>query len=299
MNLKKILKLLLGPKIPQKIWGKFLSLFSFEQWTLLVREKEKNSPPSWHHFKKLIPPKNCFWADPFPLFYNGNQYIFYEVFPFSTERGHISCITLDKQNNILNNQIVLQRPYHLSYPFIFTYKNELYMLPETHENKTIEIYRCKSFPDQWEFDRILINNITAVDATLFEHQGKWWMFVNIIENGGNSHDTLNLYYAESPLSTNWTPHPKNPIQKGLAFARPAGRIITRDNVIIRPSQDCSTRYGYAINFNKITALSETEYEEVIIEKFCPPTNSLTILSTHTWNESGDLEVIDAEFRRIK
>jgi hypothetical protein len=75
-------------------------------------------------------------------------------------------------------------------------------------------------------------------------------------------------------------------------SRPAGRIFQQDGGWIRPSQDCSIRYGYAINFNRINALTETDYSEVRAWSLKPPSGR-NIIGTHTWNELGGVIAIDA------
>lgn len=275
-----------------KIFRKIIKLFWFEQWILLVAKKSPQTKPNWQDFKPILPPHGRFWADPFLWQKDGTTYIFYEELFLSDFRGYIACMTLDEKLDIKSNIPVLKRPYHLSYPFIFEYENQLYMLPESKENKQIELYRCKNFPNQWELDRVLIPNIKAVDTTLLNHNGKWWLFANVEEEGGSSWDSLHLFYANSPLSTAWKPHPQNPIIQNLENARPAGRIFIRDGQLIRPAQNCSVRYGYATNFNRITKLSESAYEEVCEASFEPKKFS-KYYATHTWNELANLRVIDA------
>lgn len=295
--IKKLFSYLKKPKLLQRLWKKLLLIFFFEQWSLLVSNNNDDMPTTWADFKLLSPPKDRFWADPFPWQANDEDFIFYEELPFNTMKGHISCIKLGKTLEILSNEIVLDRPYHLSYPFLFEYDNQLYMLPETRHNHQIEIYRCEHFPNKWEKAGTLIAGIDAVDATLLEFNDRWWLFTNVIKAGGNAYDSLYLYHAKSPLSDNWVPHPLNPIVRNIQRARPAGRIFKKGNDLIRPSQDCSSRYGYAINFNRIEELSDKSYREIHLKTFIPPDDNRKILATHTWNNSGSLKVIDAEYWR--
>jgi hypothetical protein len=214
----------------------------------------------------------------------------------ATHRGHIACLELDDQLKIKSKTIVLKRPYHLSYPFLFNYDGQLYMMPETKSNHAIELYRCVQFPDQWEYAKPLMQNVDAVDATLFHKDDLWWLFVNIQEKGGSSWDTLHLFYSDSPLSDHWTPHPRNPIVKDVHTARPAGYILNINGKLIRPSQDCSVRYGYATNFNHITVLTKSDYAEKREQTFTPPMDE-NILGTHTWNEAVGLQIIDVNLRQ--
>lgn len=299
LYMNKVFSYLRKPRLLQRIWKKLISLFYFEQWAILIATTAQGNKefPLWSDYRVLTPPRDYFWADPFPWVHNNQYYIFYEELPFATNRGHISCITLNKDMMPIANQMVIQQPYHLSYPFLFEYENQLFMMPETKENKTIEIYLCENFPNQWVLYKTIMSGVSAVDNTLFEENGKWWLFTNIAKEGGNAYDSLYLFYADSPLADTWTSHPLNPVVKNIQSARPAGRIFKKDNELIRPSQDCSIRYGYAINLNKITAINESEYSESLEQKITPPSQDKNILSTHTWNTIENLYVIDAEFWR--
>ena len=279
------------PKLLRRAWKKFRSYFIVKQWVLLIKKGANNTPPSWDHFTPLMPPSDRLWADPFVWMHKGNYYIFYEEKLNSAGRGHIACLTLDPELNQLDNRVVLERPYHLSYPFIFEHKGQIYMLPETEQNHAVELYQCTDFPNQWVFAKTLLSDLRAVDPTLLEADGKWWLFANI-RNGKRTWDTLYLYYADHFLSDQWTPHPRNPIVKDIRSARPAGRVFMHEGNWIRPSQDCSIRYGYAINFNRISVLTDFEYSEQR-EWYLEPLASQKILGTHTWNEHAGLTTIDA------
>ena len=253
----------------------------------------------WSAFKPHLPPPDRYWADPFVLTRAGLHYVFVEEKIYQTKRGHIACLLLDTYGNLLSNETVLERPYHLSYPFLFEYKGQLYMLPESAQNRSLDVYRCTHFPGRWEFVQTLMQDVYAVDATLLEHAGKWWLFMNMKqEEGSSSLDRLFLYYADNPVTTDWTPHPLNPVVVDIRRARPAGCIYSQQGKLIRPSQDSSVRYGYALNFNRITKLSDTEYEEVSETRFEPPAGK-HILATHTFNRTEKITVLDAVIRRKK
>ena len=243
MILNKILKLLKSPNLFKRIWNKIFFYFYLDQWVILIKNKSEYPKISWEGFKLLLPPKDRFWADPFVWFSNKKYYLFIEEFLYSKNRGTINCISLDEDMNIISNKVILEKPYHLSYPFIFEYENEIYMIPETKQNKKIELYHCVNFPNQWEYVKSLMENVQALDTTLLKIGEKWWMFVNIQEDGGSSWDTLHLYFSDSPISSQWEAHPLNPIVKDVHSARPAGRMFFHEGKIIRPSQDCSVRYG--------------------------------------------------------
>ncbi len=279
--------------------NKVISSFLFiDQWAILVGRNVDFETAALEEFQPLVPSPDRYWADPFILARDEKYYVFIEEKLYRTGLGRIACLTLDQDGNLISNQTVLEQPYHLSYPFLFEYKDEMYMMPESAQNRTLELYRCMRFPDQWEFARNLMSDIYIVDATLLERDGRWWLFANIKTEGGSSLDKLYLFSANHPFAEVWDPHPRNPIIADIHNARPAGRIFERDGELIRPSQDCSRRYGYALNFNRITTLDQINYEELRLSTFYPPRGQ-DVLAIHTWNTSGGITVSDAVIRRRK
>ncbi|MFN8411091.1 MAG: hypothetical protein U0Z26_01750 [Anaerolineales bacterium] len=272
--------------------------FVFDQWSVLLKPGQHITPLTWDGFKHIIPPKDRIWADPFLMEREGQTYLFIEEMLFKTHRGTINYLKLDKEGNILENQVVLSRPYHLSYPFTFEHRGELYMIPETGGNQAIELYRCTRFPDQWEFQKTIMGDIRAVDTTLVEHAGRWWLFVTIAAENNTTWDTLHLFYADDPLTDTWTPHPLNPVSLDVRNARMAGRIFRHDGGLVRPSQDSSHRYGYALNFNRITTLTPTEYAETRIDRLEPPAGT-NIIAVHTFNYSQNWTALDMTVQRRK
>jgi hypothetical protein len=287
---------LLWRKLLQKVSRKWDNTFYFRQWMLLYDSREGMSTSLWR-FKHITPPKDRFWADPFVVARDNKYYIFIEEFLYATQKGHISFIVMNKDGSWEFPIRVLETPYHLSYPFILEFEGDLYMVPESYESRTVALYKCTVFPRKWEFQKNLMEKCRAIDTTLFQWQGKWWMFANGIETEGASFsDELFLYHSDSPLSDNWTPHPRNPIVSDVRSARPAGRLFVRNGRLYRPSQNSSRHYGYGFNICEITKMTESDYEEKIVEKVEPKWDR-NIVSTHTFNYVDGLTIIDGQLRR--
>lgn len=236
-------------------------------------------------------PVDRFWADPFPVIDNGRHWIFVEEWMHGAPHAHLAVIDVLADGSFGPSVPVLEKPYHLSYPHVFRWMGEFYMIPETRNNRTIELYRSFRFPFDWRLERVLMRDLDAVDASVIEIDGWWWMFVAIAPKHGVENDQLHLFSAETPLGL-WRPHPMNPIVSDVRRARPAGRVFRDRKGWIRPSQDCSVRYGHAIGFNRITTLSATAYAEEQVSTILP-TWTRGIEGTHTFNHAGDLTVIDA------
>ncbi len=270
----------------------------FDQWILLFDLRDAFSSSFWR-YRRLCPPKDRFWADPFVIQEQDRYYLFLEEFPFARNKGHISVIEMDSEGNTTPAVKILERPYHLSYPFIFTYDGVRYMIPETHQNRSIELYKCTQFPHHWEFQHTLMDNVRAVDATLLQHDGRWWMFVSMAENDHASlTDELHLFYADSPLATRWQPHPCNPIVSDCRNARPAGAIFEHAGQLYRPAQNAEGHYGHGINLNLIETLNTQSYHEITVSQAMPDWHK-RLSSLHTFNRDGRLHVIDAQLRRFR
>ena len=269
-----------------------------DQWQLVVLPG--NGGPAFRPrsgLRRLVPPRDRFWADPHILRHQDRAYIFFEEYPYRTGRGHISVVEMDPDGRISPPRMVLQRGYHLSYPFVFRHGDDIYMVPETSENETVELYRATDFPDAWTLERILLHGVRGVDATLEFRDDRWWMFMGMRTNPhAKTSDTLHLYHTHDLLSGAWTPHPWNPILSDAQGARPAGRLFTVDGVLYRPGQQGIPTYGSGVILHEVTRLSPDEYEEHPVETIAPGWEP-DIIGTHTLSVGPALTVLDAKVRR--
>ena len=265
------------------------------EWKLIYSIRREIYPfnVDFSTFSELEAPKGLYWADPFVISKQHFHYIFIEEYVNKTGKGHISVVKLDQEGKLLGSEAIIEKPYHMSYPFVFEVNNELYMIPETKENKTIELYKCFAFPKKWEFVRNLMEDVCATDSTVFYYKNKWWMFtsINLTEREDIYFYELFLFYSEDLISENWKSHPGNPIITDTKYSRQAGKIFSIGNKIFRPSQDCSGRYGKAFTINQITKLTENEYEEVLISHVEPVWDQ-KLKGMHTFNFNSEIIVSD-------
>jgi hypothetical protein len=177
-----------------------------------------------------------FVADPFIIMEGNKFFMFFEVYNNLTKQGDIALATSNYGLNWNYIQIILDEPFHLSYPFVFRWKDEYYLIPESSETFSIRLYKAIIFPKKWRFIKILLKGKDYVDPTIFYYDEKWWLFVGINSKKSN---TLCLYHASELMGT-WLEHSESPIIRGNSHkARPAGRILIFDNRIIRFAQECS------------------------------------------------------------
>jgi len=269
---------------------------SIDQWFLAWRFGRYSLPADLEGFTRLMPPKDRYWADPFVLEKNGRYFIFFEDLPFAAGKAHISMIEVTRDKGASAPVKVLERDYHLSYPFLVEQDGELYMIPETGRNRTVEAYRCIDFPLRWRLERVLIDGQRLVDATFQRDADRWWMFANAAAGGSRMFDDeLHLFHADSLLGA-WKPHPRNPVKSDARGARPAGQLVWRNGALLRPAQICVPRYGAGLSMNRVLRLTPHEYAERQVERILPPADS-GLLGIHTLNRAGELTVVDAFARR--
>lgn len=259
--------------------------------------RERNVPDgTFYNFTVVEPPLDRFWADPFPIQRAGRYYVFFEEYPYATAKGHISVVSLDSNGKIGSAQIALELPHHLSYPNVFEWRGELYMLPEAADSERVQLYRCLDFPNGWEPVGVPLEGIAGADPTVARIGDRWWLFLTLRAPGTDSwDDELHLYSADTPLGP-WTPHPRNPVKSDVRSARPAGRVFEHGGDFYRPAQDCSVRYGYGMTIHRIVRVDERNYQEVPVAIIRPDWRP-GLLATHTLNAAGDLTVIDGQWRR--
>jgi hypothetical protein len=248
-------------------WLRFRWLYRHGEWWFLALRRrplasvaEAGESDRLKGFVPLPAVPGHSYADPFLLEERGAVHLFFEDLDKSCGKGVISHSRLATDGTLTRPMPVLERPYHLSYPFIFQWDGQIFMLPESGHNRTIELYRCRDFPDCWTLDRVLLEGWRATDATLHQSDdGRWWMFAAVDELGEGC-PALFLFKAATPLGP-WYPHPHNPIQTDPRHTRPAGRLFRRAGRLLRPAQDASLRYGGAVWLMEVLELTEEDYRE--------------------------------------
>ncbi|MGZ4409271.1 MAG: glucosamine inositolphosphorylceramide transferase family protein [Gaiellaceae bacterium] len=237
-------------------------------------------------------PRDRFLADPFLARDNGQTFIFVE--DFSHLNGYATIGVFEPRDPATSFRTVLDRGTHLSYPFVFRDEGngDWLMLPEMAAEGRVVLFRSSSFPDEWQEDAVLLDGVSAYDPTLVFRDGRYWLFYASGTTGYSFNDELQLAFSDT-LRGPYTPHPWNPIKSDVIGSRPAGRLFEWNGRLIRPAQDSSREYGYAVVFNEVTALTPTSFSEQPIGRL-EPDWAPRIRSTHSWDFLDDIVVADAK-----
>ena len=267
------------------------NLFFEQQWNI-AHSKTNNSEESIYRFQYLTPPKGISYADPFPLLFENKLFLFAEEIR-NGEKGKITCFEYNEEiKSFSQPKTIINKSYHLSYPFVFNYKDEWYMIPETGDLGKVILFKSSNFPYAWEEHSVLIEGVQLYDVTPFEHNDKWFCFASErISSSTSPNDLLNLYILEDGPFGKWKKHPKSPIKIDVRGGRSAGRIFNKQGRIFRPAQLGAPKYGYGIQFYEIKILDELNYHEELVDKILPNWEN-HLLATHTYNEINGWKFID-------
>lgn len=278
-----------------KLKSNIKDLLFREEWNIAIRKKEDKS--LWEKGGEskeftVLPNTIRYWAaDPFIISVGEKEYLFFEMFDRLKSKGLIGYREING-DKIGKMKIAYEAEHHLSFPYIFEYKNEYYMMPEYSEGKELFVLKAIHFPDKWEKIESWMQGKRLVDSVLLNHERENYLLTQDLKSGYSS-EKLSIFIRKGK---EWVPHKQNPIVKSLANARLAGKTFFENNQLIRVAQDCQDGYGTKLHFNNIMKLSEDEYEEemfrtisvedIIVdskEHFC---------GIHTYNSNDCYEVID-------
>ena len=260
-----------------------------------------NTPPTHapRSETRLHSPAGTFWADPFLHRHSdGRLFVFFEEFSFSSARGHIAALELGGNSTGVATT-VLREPWHLSYPFLIPLAGKLYMIPESGEHRSVDLYVCDEMPQRWRKVCTLIENKRLADATLVFRNKRWWMFAAHGDDRASVSDEMHIYWAED-LFGPWHAHALNPVRMHGRNTRPAGAFVERNGRLYRPVQDCSDIYGGGLQFTEVLRLDEHHFDEVEV---APDWINLPAVKpgvpAHTFNQLGATVCMDVQHMALR
>jgi hypothetical protein len=233
--------------------------FSFTDWSRTVLSQATTTPP----------PPGRFLADPFVWQHQGKTYCLVEDYSYRDRIARISALEVGREGATAP-VMVLAEPFHLSFPYLFQLDGTTYMCPESSASGQIRLYRSVEFPYRWEFVKAIMTGVSAYDSMLFQHGDRWWMLTNLDRSGEGGFVTeLYLYWADSPLSESWQPHPSNPLKIDALGGRNAGLLRDGERLFRAGQVHGFDRYGVAIRLYEIDSLSPEHYAEHLVAEIQP------------------------------
>lgn len=245
------------------------------------------------------------YADPLLFHHEGKRWLFCEAFDMAAGKGDIAVIDLTDPRHPGTPKTVLTESFHLSFPTVFEWNGGIWMIPETGTNHSLNLYRCKQFPDQWELahsfstgdqelaDTILLDirpgglsllcSQVKAENGLYTRYRRYDLRVDEQAEGGfalEEDETFGLEHRTYDLG-----------------ARNAGPLFRWAGQTVRPAQ-VSTKvdYGVYLQFwscrqEKETPLCAAMPANVTITGLDPA----SVIGIHTYCRDEEIEVIDARY----
>lgn len=199
-------------------------------------------------------------ADPFLFSVSPREhYLFFEAFDRARSGGVLAVASSPDLRTWKYERVIMAESFHLSFPYVFEWQGERYMVPESWQAGSVFLYRATAFPYEWTREATLLQREFLADPALFRHNGRWWMFVE--SNPARTSDTLRLF-SSAELTGPYVEHPKSPIvANDPVTSRPAGRVVEVDGRLVRFAQRCAPTYGVDVSAFEIVDLTEQTYAE--------------------------------------
>jgi len=192
-------------------------------------------------------------ADPFIVWDSPYYYIFFETFNSDGGRD-IGVVRSANLQDWTWQGRALAESFDQGYPFLQKLDGTWYLIPtNTTQNDKVYIYEADSFPLSWTrretaLDAANFGVSEFVDPTPFYHpeSEKWYLMAM------DSDDANYLYYSDTLLDGDWSPHPDNPVREAPAKMR--GTPIVGDGYVDLMAKP-------TVTVARITELSPTAYAD--------------------------------------
>ncbi len=133
----------------RQIKNKLKNWFYMDYWEIGIVEapisKFLDSKPE----VKWLPgaSKHRFRADPFGIQTQDGIKVFYEEFTYKKGKGTLESLGINNTDSGYSK--VLEKPFHLSYPFLLQEGGKCYMIPESCGDGNVVLYEAEGFPFKW------------------------------------------------------------------------------------------------------------------------------------------------------
>ena len=137
--------------VSEKLKGFILRTFSNYGYAVGVRKTEglPLEKISMKKYRWLRPTFRCWYADPMVRHIRGKYYVFTGQFDLDEGKGKIAVSEI-RNGKIGTPKTILDEPFHLSFPNVFAFGQDYYMVPECSASHAIRIYKMGGSVEHWE-----------------------------------------------------------------------------------------------------------------------------------------------------
>lgn len=185
-----------------------------------------------------------FLADPFFVKEKGIFHLFFEH-KKTKSNADVGLMTSTDGKKYQYRGTVLTQKFHLSYPQVFKYKNNFYMVPESKQANMVLLYKAHHFPFDWRICDTLVANVALVDPSIYLSDT-----LNILV--ATDYEKNMYFYQADSLFGKWKLHKKKPIAVIGTEARAGGRFFVDKKGLVLPVQNCTKGYGYGVSLYRFS-----------------------------------------------
>ena len=270
----------------------------------------------------MLPGREGWWfADPLLCHRGGKRWLFAEAMDLSTGKGRLEVCELHDDGSIDGWRVALEEDFHLSFPMVFDWNGEVWMIPETGHDHSLRLYRCRVFPTKWELVQRFATDEELCDAILVDRRAE---ALTILCSETKPDNQLYVRYRRYTLCHAVQETAALPLAEAdtLPAAAPAGpfellpdetynlqhrdfdfvsrnagpRVVLGEQVIHPTQVSTSVDYGVYLQF-----LARRGSSEVPLCAATPQNveitglNAADVIGVHTYCQDDVLEVIDARY----
>lgn len=279
-----------------------------KMYSVAIRKRSSHNDHFWLHedFEfiecEIDTCNGRYWfADPFLYERDGCVYLFYEAFDLLENRGKEGYSLMQADGSWSKPRIIIDEPYHLSFPNIFDFNGCTYIMPEMSEDYSLKLFKAVEFPNKWVLAETILPDVFACDSVFVEKDSQRFLITNEmyhnVPNGQYASCWVKNYlYRMDGMKVKGN---GEKVAEGDYGIRNAGKTFESEGKLFRIGQDCRERlYGRGMVLFEIESLSP--YKEKVLtswscedlSKHIKRASNESIVGSHTYNFSEHFEIID-------
>lgn len=224
------------------------------------------------------------FADPFILDVDDDYiYLLVEEFPFDTNIGKISKLTVKKSDYTLEKiDSVLELDTHLSFPAILRRNEKVYIYPENSVSGVLNLYEYNPDNNICQYTKTLCNQ-PLTDAIITNIMGGELIMSTVDSSIPINKKTLRCYDGDNIIQE---------FNMMTCVARNAGDWFEYNGQWYRPAQDNNISYGAVVILQKVFKVNDTlEFSNI---RRLISTHPILNKGCHTFNHYKNVIVIDVK-----
>ncbi len=231
-------------------------------------------------------PRDCWMADPFVLDVTDDEILLLvEEMPYRIHKGIIALLHIDRHSfMILSRKVLLEQPYHLSFPAIWRHDGHIYVYPECAKGSKLCLYEYDSQSESLRFVNTICDDVVW-DSYITEALGEPLLFT-----AAHGDQILDIYRWNTQ---NERFVPIQQIRSDKPNSRMGGAVFEYKGQYYYPAQNCETTYGGAIDIKRLE-LGNEGVKVLETVKHIESPNKRYSLGLHTLNEYKGVVVIDVK-----